>query len=254
VDFGENEVDVDGIPDSKTQKITKEKKKFDTQPYSSGQIEERQKLINYILNEGYDKRNYPTNMTVQVGVSLLKIDVDERKNTLETDVWIRTMWKDSRLAWDVSEFNVGVLRINPNQVWIPDTTLYNSANLGEMMKCWESNVLIYPTGDVLWVPPCRLSTHCNFKLNTDPYGPQNCTLKFGSWTFDGLSQDLQIYNNETKADVSDLWDTTQWDLVSNEATRAERFYDCCTEPYVSITYNLTVQRKPTPKSNVSCNL
>lgn len=105
------------------------------------------------------------------------------------------MWSDKRLAWEQSEFNVSVLRISPGEIWIPDTTLYNSATYFELMKCTDTNALIYSNGDVLWVPPCHLSANCNLTLNTDPFGPQKCILKFGSWTFDGLSQDLQIYNN-----------------------------------------------------------
>lgn len=142
-----------------------------------------------------------------------------------------------------------------------------------MMKCSETNTLIYPNGNVLWVPPCHLSAHCNLTLNTDPYGLQKCALKFGSWTFDGLSMDLQIYENvncfinfslyhfhefmilqETKADASELWDTTQWNLISNNFTREVKYYDCCPEPYVSLTYNLGIQRKSSTSSKiVSCD-
>jgi len=250
-DFEGNEVNFD-VTDTikKSEKVSKPKK-FSS--HDIGEIGERQRLINFILSEGYDKRNYPTNMTIKLGVALLKVDVDERKSTLEADVWIRMTWSDKRLAWDKSEFDVPVLRMRAEEVWRPDITLYNSASPFEMMKCTETNTLIYPNGDVLWVPPCHLSALCNLTLNTDPYGIQTCILKFGSWTFDGLSQDLQIYNNETKADVSDMWQTTDWNVVSNNYTREVKYYDCCTEPYVSLTYNLGIQRKSIPsRDNRRC--
>jgi len=120
-----------------------------------------------------------------------------------------------------------------------------------MMKCSETNTLIYPNGDVLWVPPCHLSAICNLTLNTDPYGPQACLLKFGSWTFDGLSMDLQIYDNKTEADVSNLYQTTQWNIISNNCTREVKYYDCCAEPYVSLSYNLGIQRKSAASTCVS---
>jgi len=251
-DFENNEVNLDVTePIKKTEKNVKPAKKVSTK--DGGDVGERQRLINFILNEGYDKRNYPTNMTVKLGVALINVDIDERKSTLEADVWIKMMWSDKRLAWDESEFDVSVLRMRPSEIWRPDTTLYNSASPFEMMKCSDTNTLIYPTGDVLWVPPCHLSALCNLTLNTDPYGPQSCVLKFGSWTFDGISMDLQIYNNETQADVSDLWSTTQWNVVSNNSTREVKYYDCCTEPYVSLTYNLGIQRKSGASKSDSCD-
>jgi len=241
-DFEDNEVNFDANTIKYTEKESKQKKLLSGSSQND-EIAERQRLINYLF-EGYDRRNYPTNMTIKLGIALTKIDIDERKGTLETDVWIKLMWSDKRLAWEKSEFDVSVLRMRAEEVWKPDTTLYNSATPFEL-KCAETNTLIYPTGDVLWVPPCHLSANCNLTLNTDPYGPQKCILKFGSWTFDGLSMDLQMYNDETKADVSDLWDSTNWKIVSNNFTREVKYYDCCTEPYVSITYNLEVQRKST---------
>lgn len=252
VNFEENEVNFSVNSEANQAKKKAEKIK---QNLSSGlyQIAERQRLINYIFSGGYDKRNYPTNMTVQLGLALLKIDIDERKSTFEADVWLKMMWSDKRLAWDKSEFDVDVLRMSSGEIWRPDTTLYNSATLFEMMKCSEANTLIYPNGDVLWVPPCHLSAHCNLTLNTNPYGPQKCPLKFGSWTFDGLSMDLQIYNNETKADATELWDTTQWSLISNDFKREVKYYDCCPEPYVSLTFNVGIQRKSSLSKTVSCD-
>lgn len=62
-------------------------------------------------------------------------------------------------------------------------------------QCADINALVYPNGEVLQVPPCQIQSYCNLTLGTDPYKEQNCTLKFGSWTFDGLIMDMQLYNN-----------------------------------------------------------
>lgn len=35
------------------------------------------------------------------------------------------VWNDSRLQWDAKEYGVDVLRVPPELVWRPDTTLYN---------------------------------------------------------------------------------------------------------------------------------
>ena len=61
------------------------------------------------------------------------------------------------------------------------------------MQCVDTNVLIFSNGNVLGVPSCSLRAHCSLTLDTEPFGEQLCTLKFGSWTLDGFTMDLQSY-------------------------------------------------------------
>ena len=61
-----------------------------------------------------------------------------------------------RLAYDCSEYgNITFLRTNADNVWIPDIIAYNQNNAQEDMfldRSKSSNALIYPSGEVLWVP------------------------------------------------------------------------------------------------------
>jgi len=193
------------------------------------------------LFEDYDTINIPDNVKVNFGISLLTFDVDEDKSTLEVDAWLRYMWKDSRLAWDNRTNGINLLRISPNEIWKPDITLYNSANLKDMVRCWDSNPILYSTGEILWVPPCQISTHCNFTLEKYPYGEQKCALKFGSWTYDAELLDIGLYGNEKKIDV-DNFGSKEWKIIENGAQRNEKYYPCCPEAYVDVTFNLTIQR------------
>jgi len=70
-----------------------------------------------------------------------------------------------------------------------------SANQQHRASCWDSNAIIYATGKVIWVPPCQVTTYCNLTLDRDPLGEQKCDLKFGSWTFDGNTIDLQFFDD-----------------------------------------------------------
>ena len=38
-----------------------------------------------------------------------------------------------------------------------------------------------------------LQTYCNFNFNNWPWGEQNCTLEFGSWTYDMKNLDIVPY-------------------------------------------------------------
>lgn len=75
--FEENEVnfsaDLETNSIKKTEKL--KQKKLPIESSDSDNIAERQRLINYIFGEGYDKRNYPTNMTVQFGVAIIKLEI-----------------------------------------------------------------------------------------------------------------------------------------------------------------------------------
>lgn len=81
MDLEENEVNIPMDLEEnnvmiKTEKVEKLKdQKSPSESSDSGDILDRQRLINYIFSEGYDKRNYPTNITVQLGVALIKINI-----------------------------------------------------------------------------------------------------------------------------------------------------------------------------------
>jgi len=193
------------------------------------------------LFDDYDPVNIPDDCNVAFGISLLSLDVNEDKGTLEIDAWLRYRWSDSRLKWDNKTNGIDVLRVSLAEIWKPDITLYNSANLKDMMRCWDSNPLIYSTGQVLWVPPCQISSHCNFTLDKYPYGEQKCQIKFGSWTYDQELLDLELFGGQQSASL-DVYGSNEWKIVENIAKRNEKTYPCCPEPYTDITYNFTIQR------------
>jgi len=105
-------------------------------------------------------------------------------------------WQDSRLAWDESVFPIEVLRVDSTRIWHPDVRLFNAGDiLPTSTSCVDTHALIYPTGRVLWVPPCKFNSMCKTTLKTHPYEPQVCTLKFGSWTYDTKTMDFDFFKN-----------------------------------------------------------
>jgi len=205
--------------------------------------EDRGRLVKKLF-ENYDKRNYPTNSTLKLGFSLIRFDVDEKHGTIDVDGWMREQWNDPRLTWNPSEYGgEDVVRVAVNDVWKPDITLYNSALSTETHGCVNTNVLVYNTGDVLWVPPCQFKAYCNLTLDVTPYGEQKCGLKFGSWTYDGDLLDLQFYNQQHKVDLSDFWDNSDYEITSNLGHRVVQHYSCCAEPYPYISFDFSFHRR-----------
>ena len=44
---------------------------------------------------------------------------------LTLDVWDWMYWTDERLIWDMSHFDVDVIRVEPDRLWMPDIELYD---------------------------------------------------------------------------------------------------------------------------------
>lgn len=140
---------------------------------------------------------------------------------LNSDVWLKISWTDNRLTWDPADYGgLQNMRITPDQLWLPDTTLFNGyvlnitvdkgclGNCGILiiicmifttspaMQCTPTNAILYPNGKVLWVPPCKLTSYCNF--TKDATAEQECVVNFGSWTFDGLTMGLEFFEKVGK--------------------------------------------------------
>lgn len=48
---------------------------------------------------------------------------------------------------------------------------------------------------------------------------------------------------EIGVDLSDFYMSVEWDILEVPAVRNEKYYTCCDEPYLDITFNVTMRRK-----------
>lgn len=48
---------------------------------------------------------------------------------------------------------------------------------------------------------------------------------------------------ELGVDLSEFYTSVEWDILEVPAVRNEKFYTCCDEPYLDITFNITMRRK-----------
>jgi len=58
---------------------------------------------------------------------------------------------------------------------------------------------IHSDGKVVWKPPAVYKSLCPINVEFFPFDEQLCTLKIGSWTYDGYSVDIRhkVYRNIT---------------------------------------------------------
>ncbi|KAG8199973.1 hypothetical protein JTE90_006217 [Oedothorax gibbosus] len=114
-----------------------------------------------------------------------------------------------------------------------------------------TKAIIHSTGRVVWNPPAIYKSSCQIDVLYFPFDRQSCLMKFGSWTYDGYHVDLkhlqEIANSSIVplgVDLSEFYLSVEWDIMAAPATRNEKFYSCCMEPYPDITFNMTLRRKP----------
>lgn len=201
----------------------------------------------------YNKEILPTTNTtnppaVTLGLSVINInDIDLKTQTLDLDGWIVYRWSDSRLTWDPSEYDgIKVLRVFANRLFVPDVTVYNSVTKKDNEWAHSSKTrtaLVYNNGDVLWVPAASLQVYCNLDMTYYPYDEHTCSIVFGSWTYDGLTLDVQLdAKTEQSVDLSDMRNNTEWTIDSTSSNRTVKYYPCCKEPYPSVFFNLKLKR------------
>ena len=65
-----------------------------------------------------------------------------------------------------------------------ETTALCSAD-GKYEETYKSRVVVYHNGDMMYIPPAIYKSSCQIEVTYFPFDEQNCTLNFGSWTYNG---------------------------------------------------------------------
>jgi len=177
------------------------------------------------------------NVTVAMGLVVVRLNYDQTTQVLRSNVWERFMWTDHRLRWQPEEYGgISVIRVPSTKIWKPDIELYNGL---ESVERHDVNVVIFNDGSVMWIPPAVYRTTCATNSSTSQ---QICHFKFGSWTYDGFVLDLQI-----SSESSEFFDFSSYiaepnniKVVNYTAIRQTKTYTCCSEPYIDISANITI--------------
>ncbi|CAO1419397.1 unnamed protein product [Diamesa hyperborea] len=178
------------------------------------------------------------------------IDVNLKNQIMTTNLWVEQSWYDYKLRWEPKEYgNVQMLHVPSDHIWRPDIVLYNNAD-GNFEVTLATKATIYSHGLVEWKPPAIYKSSCEIDVEYFPFDEQTCVLKFGSWTYDGFKVDLRHMDEkfgsnivDVGVDLSEFYMSVEWDILEVPAVRNEKFYTCCDEPYLDITFNITMRRK-----------
>ncbi|XP_047218541.1 neuronal acetylcholine receptor subunit alpha-3 [Girardinichthys multiradiatus] len=183
----------------------------------------------------------PVIVQFEVSMSQL-VKVDEVNQIMETNLWLRHIWNDYKLKWDPKDFGgVEFIRVPSNRIWKPDIVLYNNA-VGDFQVDDKTKALLRYNGDVTWIPPAIFKSSCKIDVTYFPFDYQNCTMKFGSWTYDKAKIDLVLIGSAIN--LKDFWETGEWIIIDAPGYKHDIKYNCCEEIYTDITYSLYIRRLP----------
>jgi len=204
-------------------------------------------LLNDIFND-YNNNVIPINdypLDLSMGLALRSLNkVDQLEGIITSNVWLRYYWNDKNLKWNPEDYNnISFLSLKTDHeydmsIWVPDIYLYNTAE-NPLENLALTNAIVHSNGDILWSRPGMITSTCSFHLQDFPYDQQNCTLKFGSWSYSGLFLNLV----KESIDISNYQVNEEWDLIETTITKNTEYYSCCPEPYYDITFNLILRRK-----------
>ncbi|KAG7467999.1 hypothetical protein MATL_G00138130 [Megalops atlanticus] len=183
----------------------------------------------------------PVIVQFEVSMSQL-VKVDEVNQIMETNLWLRHIWNDYKLKWDPKDYGgVEFIRVPSNRIWKPDIVLYNNA-VGDFQVDDKTKALLRYNGDVTWIPPAIFKSSCKIDVTYFPFDYQNCTMKFGSWTYDKAKIDLVLIGSTIN--LKDFWESGEWMIIDAPGYKHDIKYNCCEEIYPDITYSLYIRRLP----------
>ncbi|XP_049634653.1 neuronal acetylcholine receptor subunit alpha-3 [Suncus etruscus] len=183
----------------------------------------------------------PVIIQFEVSMSQL-VKVDEVNQIIETNLWLKQIWNDYKLKWNPSDYDgAEFMRVPAQKIWKPDIVLYNNV-VGDFQVDDKTKALLKYTGEVTWMPPAIFKSSCKIDVTYFPFDYQNCTMKFGSWSYDKAKIDLVLIGSSMN--LKDYWESGEWAVIKAPGYKHDIKYNCCEEIYPDITYSLYIRRLP----------
>uniref|UniRef100_A0A8D2IJ58 Acetylcholine receptor subunit alpha n=1 Tax=Varanus komodoensis TaxID=61221 RepID=A0A8D2IJ58_VARKO len=117
-----------------------------------------------------------------------------------------------------------------------------SSAVGDFQVDDKTKALLNYTGNVTWMPPAIFKSSCKIDVTYFPFDYQNCTMKFGSWSYDKAEIDLVLVGSTMN--LKEYWESGEWAIIKAPGYKHDIKYNCCEAVYTDITYSLYIRRLP----------
>ncbi|KAM5171332.1 acetylcholine receptor subunit epsilon isoform 2-T2 [Mantella aurantiaca] len=218
---------------------------------------EETQLLNDLF-ENYDKNARPVRsikdiIEVRLKLTLTNlISLNEKEETMTTNVWLQLEWDDYRLTWNASDYGgIEVLRVSPDMVWLPEIVLENNVD-GQFEVAYYANVLVHNNGYISWLPPAIFRSACSVVVTYFPFDWQNCTLVFRSKTYNAKEVNMLLAVGDSgellervDIDPEAFTENGEWAIKHCPAWKYvnHRYIEDDLQ-YQQINFGLIIQRKP----------
>uniref|UniRef100_A0A8C1QXD6 Cholinergic receptor, nicotinic, alpha 1 (muscle) n=1 Tax=Cyprinus carpio TaxID=7962 RepID=A0A8C1QXD6_CYPCA len=181
-------------------------------------------------------------VVVTVGLQLIQlISVDEVNQIVNSNVRLKQNFHSLHLYHRVNpSCNITVLK---NTYTCSDIVYVLCSADGDFAIVHETKVLLEHTGMITWTPPAIFKSYCEIVVLHFPFDLQNCSMKLGTWTYDG---NLVIINPDSdRPDLSNFMESGEWVMKDYRNWKHWVYYACCPDtPYLDITYHFLLLRLP----------
>lgn len=109
-----------------------------------------------------------------------------------------------------------------------DCVGHTPSAVGDFLVEDKTKALLKFDGTITWIPPAIFKSSCPMDITYFPFDYQNCSMKFGSWTYDKAKIDLVLIGS--KVSVCDyiqvwcIWQPSVWFISFH--TQQIRCYMC----------------------------
>ncbi|XP_035126339.1 neuronal acetylcholine receptor subunit beta-3 isoform X2 [Callithrix jacchus] len=149
-------------------------------------------------------------------------------------------WTDHKLRWNPDDYGgIHSIKVPSESLWLPDIVLFENAD-GRFEGSLMTKVIVKSNGTVVWTPPASYKSSCTMDVTFFPFDRQNCSMKFGSWTYDGTMVDLILINENV--DRKEFFDNGEWEILNAKGMKGNRRDGVYSYPF--ITYSFVLRRLP----------
>ncbi|VDN54667.1 unnamed protein product, partial [Dracunculus medinensis] len=201
------------------------------------------------LFDGYQKELRPVNNYTKPTKVALKfwlkqiLKVNARDQIVKVHCWLELYWNDEFLKWNPSLFNgIKQIHVPAGRIWEPDILVYNNANMNTANNELETNAVIKHNGNIILFKSLITDVTCNMNLIDFPFDQQVCYLTFSSWSMDSGDIELEATNNTDN--LAMYISNAEWSLADFAIKTYRKYYECCTQPFIDVTYFMVIKRSP----------
>ncbi|XP_056106491.1 5-hydroxytryptamine receptor 3A-like [Rhinichthys klamathensis goyatoka] len=130
---------------------------------------------------------HPVNIFVDLYVTSI-INVDEKAQSLTTQIKILTHWPNWNMQWNKRTFcGIETFVAPKNMFWTPDISIMESIRT-EFGTKESPNLLLFNYGAIVSADFLSLTTACKMDLYRFPFDAQSCYITFQSTVYSGTSE------------------------------------------------------------------